>query len=53
MFKRRLALLLAALAAALTAFVPAATDGAAAPDPERNSTKPARWHYHYGVSPPA
>ena len=23
--------------------------GAAAPDPERNSTKPARWHYYYGV----
>ena len=51
MFKRRLALLLAALAAALTAFVPAATAGAAAPDPERNSTKPARWHYYYGVTP--
>ncbi len=51
MFTRRLVLLIAALAAALTALVPAATAGAAAPDPERNSTKPARWHYYYGVTP--
>lgn len=48
MFKRRIVLILSALAAAIA---PAATAGAAVPDPERNATTPTGWHWYYGVSP--